>query len=387
MVRRVPYLDGLRAMAILSVVLYHAVRHNPSLGAHPYSPWGFVLRQGHGVELFFVLSGFCLAYPALARLHYDGITTVDLARFSVRRFIRIMPPFWIALCVLWALLALQLHFHLHPSGSMPEHAVAWPKLAEQAMLFNLRPVWLNGSFWTLPIEAHWYLLFPVLLWVWTRSVRAFSILGAACWVAFSMTRFQAPDVLALPAFMLGIVAADIRVRGNPLARYAAPAFVLFAAIAVIASYGTPYPAPSPWWELTMFALVVAAGEVAWLGRLLSARVFAPIAAASYSIYLLHQPIVGTVEQYMPKGTSVAMTLAISGMCGVAAGLVFSYIAERPFRKGPVRDWLTRELDARMPGLLEHMGIAPKMTLPSSLPERPGELVPLVQVTNESRAAF
>ncbi|MGZ3506238.1 MAG: acyltransferase family protein [Vulcanimicrobiaceae bacterium] len=67
--KRIAYIDGLRAVAVLSVVTYHAGKYAPASFVSLASPLSVVLRQCyHGVDLFFVISGFCLAYPTLARL-------------------------------------------------------------------------------------------------------------------------------------------------------------------------------------------------------------------------------------------------------------------------------------------------------------------------------
>src|ERR1700722_19089655 len=93
-----PFLDGLRAVAILGVVAYHTWGHTPSL--HKYSWLQFAWAGNHGVELFFVISGFCLAYPTLRRLHEGGAYSFDFRSYIVRRMVRILPPFWVALTAL-----------------------------------------------------------------------------------------------------------------------------------------------------------------------------------------------------------------------------------------------------------------------------------------------
>lgn len=360
MTGRVPYLDGLRALAILLVVTFHTIEYQPWLAAHHQWFWAFVLSQGHGVQLFFVLSGFCLAYPTLAKLQKTGGLNFDVARFTARRIVRILPSYWIAIAVLLPAMFLLVHFGIEPGGGMPSHLGAL-KLLEQVFLFNLRPEWLNGSFWTLPIEVHWYFVCPILLWVWTRSPRAFACIALLCWFAAATTRFQAPDVKFLPAFMLGIAAADIRVRGAWFSKYMPLAFV---ALAIFGTYnelhGTALAYPS--WELAMFALVVAVGELPALGRVFSLRIFAPIAAASYSIYLVHAPVLGTLEKYLPASIPVGEALLIGGAVGIAAGLLFSLIAERPFRRGALRQAMLDRLDTALPGWFRFAGVEPSVAL-------------------------
>ena len=69
---RIGYIDGLRAVAVLSVVACHCASIYPAdFTQHPIL-WRTLLAGKHGVDLFFVLSGFCLAYPTLKRLREQG---------------------------------------------------------------------------------------------------------------------------------------------------------------------------------------------------------------------------------------------------------------------------------------------------------------------------
>src|ERR1700741_1429019 len=101
---RIEYVDGLRAVAVLSVLAEHVTRHSTLAGATARH----VLMEGaHGVDLFFVLSGFCLAYPTLAKMREQGRATFGIADFGAKRIVRIVPPFYLAtvLLVLIAVIA------------------------------------------------------------------------------------------------------------------------------------------------------------------------------------------------------------------------------------------------------------------------------------------
>ncbi|TAM76122.1 acyltransferase [bacterium] len=101
---RIKYIDGLRALAVLSVVVFHAAKYDPGITHASSSLASFLLRQGcRGVDLFFVISGFCLAYPTLARLHERNEATLDIVRYSARRLARIVPPYYAAILLLLGL--------------------------------------------------------------------------------------------------------------------------------------------------------------------------------------------------------------------------------------------------------------------------------------------
>src|SRR5581483_4819865 len=57
----------------------------------------FLLHGNHGVDLFFVLSGFCLSYPTLAKLRTEGTASFEIARYAAHRLVRIVPPYWLAI--------------------------------------------------------------------------------------------------------------------------------------------------------------------------------------------------------------------------------------------------------------------------------------------------
>src|SRR5579863_4286793 len=228
--QRIAYIDGLRAVAVLSVVIHHTAKYNPSLAIGTLR---HVLLEGaHGVDLFFVLSGFCLSYPTLAALRSTGTGRFDAVRYWARRLVRILPPFWIALAV-FAIGATTLSV----AGYVPPPP-AWVAPSSvldalrQALLLDPTTVWANGSFWSLAIELRWYFVLPALLALWIRAPRAFLAAGVASFAAFHFTRLAAWDFATLPAFMLGIVAADVHLRSKDAWRWAAPAFVASLAAAV-----------------------------------------------------------------------------------------------------------------------------------------------------------
>src|SRR5581483_11606551 len=132
------------------------------------------------------------------------------------------------------------------------------------------------------------------------------------------------DALYLAAFMLGIVAADIQIRRIALGAWplvVCGVAVLYAVVTPIMWY-SPYDLLPIWW-IASFAFIVAAGEFGWLRRLLATPALIWTGIASYSIYLVHDPIVTFA---CARGVSAAF----AALLGVAAGFAFWYVAERPF---------------------------------------------------------
>ena len=359
--RRAEYIDGLRAIAVLSVVAFHVCRHLFDV-APDRSPVTFILSKGnHGVDLFFILSGFCLSYPTLARVRERGEATFDLARFAAHRLVRIFPPYWASIVFLLvfsvALTRLHVSFDsrsLHVDGvaSVVRQIFFLDRGADENVVApSFR--YLNGSFWSLAVECRWYLLFPAALWLWIRFPRAFVALLVLSVLASELTRANIfRDSHWLAAFMLGIIAADLSVRERRVGLWAVGFGVLFA---LLASVVTPYSwegGSSIPWQLTAFCVVVAADRLSIARRALSFRPLAAIGVASYSIYLVHEPLVAFADQRLELlaaqhpalHLSRVETGALAFALALAAGALFYAIAERPFVTGRLRARLVTTLE-------------------------------------------
>jgi peptidoglycan/LPS O-acetylase OafA/YrhL len=408
--QRLRYLDGLRALAVLAVVVFHAVDH--ALWAAPSfilpmradPTWWFanlVAKGGHGVDLFFVLSGFCLSYPVLARLRRNGETSFDLGGFFAKRVVRIVPPFYLALVLM--VVAIAVFHRLGVALPSSLETQGGPLDFIKALLFLDHGTYLtNVSFWSLFVEFRWYLFFPLVLALYVRSPRAFVTLGIACVVAYNFTTLRAIDIAVLPAFMLGIVAADWHLVDHPLAKYA---LILCAISFDLALMLEPYAAiPSRYggadeigfwrqtnvgWQLASFFLVVSVGRFSGLRRIFE---FAPLRAtgvAAYGIYLVHQPIVNLWTDVIAPKAGAVESFCGSVALGLAGGFIFWFFAERPFVTDPLRRALVEALRRPVGRVLGYCGVEPRLGLAAwpaqhvSAPSISSELAPPIPVTTSS----
>ena len=167
--KQIMALDGLRAFACLAVILFHInlwgrfVWH-PLHGIYDFlNP---ILTFGEsGVELFFLLSGFLLFLPYAKSLLFDG-TWPSLRRFYLRRVFRIIPAYYVALFLMILFFQPRL---LHPRF--------WSEVVTFLtfrMSFGLSQN-VNGSFWTLAVEFQFYLLLPLIAWLFGLLVRRGSV--------------------------------------------------------------------------------------------------------------------------------------------------------------------------------------------------------------------
>ena len=341
--RRIRYVDGLRAVAVLLVLAHHVMLHSPALHTPvPFMSWAHVMLEGsHGVDLFFVLSGFCLSYPLLQRLRTEGSARFDVARYFAKRIVRIVPPYYAAVALLL----------LVPAS---RGGVNGLDVLKQLLFLDWHTAFLNGSFWTLCVEFRWYFFFPIALALWIRAPKAFWAIASASVMLYAITRVHAPDVGTLLPFMLGIVAADFHIRGVRIERVAfmlLPASILGALVLEQwASMPSPYGAESsiffvqtnPGWQVAAFAFVLLAGRLKTLRGLLSIKPIVDVGLASYSIYLVHEPVVTILQSrlHLPQVQGMAMSYAAA----LAVGFAFWALFERP--------WMSGSLKARAVDLLE-----------------------------------
>jgi peptidoglycan/LPS O-acetylase OafA/YrhL len=327
---RIAYIDGLRAVAVLIVVASHAVAHS-AIGAL-------------GVELFFVISGFCLSYPTLAKLGERKAAELDLPRYAARRVVRIVPPYWIAIAVLFA-----------AALFIPDlHRVSGWQVPQQALFDDYKVDYLAGTFWTLPIEFRWYFFFPVALLLWQRYRMTFFTVAITAGLIGLLVSNTNLDLLFLPGFMLGIVAAHIAVNGHRLARWALPAFgvCLLATCSVTKSLFAPLWHVAgfvPALEAMMFLFVVGAGSSLWLNRCLSTKWLTAVGLASYSIYLVHLPV---SDLAIRRGVNPIL----AALLGIGVGFAFWYAAERPFVEPKLRNRLVSWLERAFTRWLPRVGI-------------------------------
>ncbi|MEO6237594.1 MAG: acyltransferase [Vicinamibacterales bacterium] len=149
----IPSLDGIRAVSFAIVFMAHS--------GLPGIPGGF------GVTVFFFLSGYLIT--TLMRLERQSTGRVSIRKFYMRRALRILPPFYLILLLSSALTII---------GVLPGALRAGPLLAQGLHVFNYWFIYQgsNGTpvgtvpYWSLAVEEHFYLIFPVLYMVLSRSL-------------------------------------------------------------------------------------------------------------------------------------------------------------------------------------------------------------------------
>jgi peptidoglycan/LPS O-acetylase OafA/YrhL len=347
---RVDWLDGLRGAAALFVVIHHSWLAVFPAFPRNTGPWyvGWMLYGQLAVAVFIVVSGFSLA---LAPLRHGGRLPRGFRAFIRRRFWRIVPPYWASLVLSTIVAGFLVQPHISVHGL--EKAFLVHGLLLQDIVGSAAP---NGAFWSIAIEWQIYFVFPLILWVGLRyGLRNAVLLTVAAVLAVhGLSRFNisfskvdrlVPQFLAL--FAIGVFAVHLGARedGERLrSRLTALGAVLlggFLALAVVK--GSVWMVANYFWIDLLFGTAVAClmavmydGGLTPLRRVLASRAGVGLGAFSYSIYLLHAPLVGIAHQYVfgPMHLAPMLTLGLILVLGVPVILAICYgfhlVFESPF---------------------------------------------------------
>lgn len=343
----VPSIDGLRAIAVLSVMIYHL-----KAGA---LPGGFV-----GVDVFFVISGFVVAL-SIYKKRFPSFGAL-LAHFYARRLRRIAPAL-VAMLLVASILAVAFIPYAWLSDANRTTAfyaffgLSNVLLARTADDYFAPRIDYNpfAHTWSLGVEEQFYLIFPLLIGAtvlarWMRG-NAFSIgvtialsilsLGACIYLSGSdpiFSFFQIPTRF----WELGIgvaLALSASHWSGRLGRWNA-AMLDFVGLAAMAALLASFVLcdeqhfPFPWAVLPVFAsaamiCILFTGRSTLVGKVLASRVFVVIGLLSYSLYLWHWPIY-VLLRWTTGLQAIELQLLAIVMTFAAAAISYRFV-EQPFR--------------------------------------------------------
>lgn len=326
-------LDGLRLVAVLMVILYH---------------FGLtVVPGGHGVMIFFVLSGFLITWLLLNEFEKSG--TVSLAAFYRRRVLRIFPAFY-AFWILWT--AAELLFNKPVPWAQATSALVYATNYYNAIMGD--PNTGYSHTWSLAIEEQFYLLWPaafltignvparriavlagfiLVVWIYRTTLSVSGVDQGYIYAAFD-TRADHLAVGCLVACILryGYFGSFWRVVCLPwmsLLTLAAFATSVWFGLRV----GTPYRdtigfAIDPLLIALLLAQTIALrNSILW--RWLNWRWVRLGGTLSYSIYLYQQVLIHPIKHALATTPWVVQLVAVLAAIGLAAGCSYVFI-EKPF---------------------------------------------------------
>ncbi|HEY1386012.1 MAG TPA: acyltransferase family protein [Dongiaceae bacterium] len=327
-------IDGLRAVAVLPVLFFHA-------------GWSIFSGGYVGVDVFFVISGYLIT----------GILAGEIAehRFSIlnfyeRRIRRIFPCLFaviIVSCAAAAALLVPMDFR-----DFSKSVIATVFFASNVLFFRQSGYFDDQSAikpflhtWSLAVEEQFYIFFPILLWLIHRYARdrmflvlvplallsfAINVWGAHHMAAF--TFFMAPtrvwELFAGALLALGAVPAVAHRPAREALAWLGLALIVYAVLTFTSD--SVFPGWNALFPVVGAALLIQFGQGTSAGWLLSRRLPVFVGLISYSLYLWHWPIIVFSEYYLVQKLSGWGTIAAIAASLAVATVSWRYV-ERPFR--------------------------------------------------------
>jgi len=352
--QRIQTLDGLRFLAAIGVLWIHAwtIHGNPRLYIGKFDVADFLAIGGNGVDLFFVISGFCMYYFYASK---SDFSYHDFYRFLVKRWVRLSPAFYAA-TIIYLLVGEFVYHHNADNFSNFLHSVFY--------LDNILGQYNTAShFWTLSVEWQFYFIIPFLL-IYQNMIgfkKAFFIIFGIVVLISIISVFVVKSRLDLLTntilfrgveFSFGILAARLLIKNNAFFKNKILWFITFVIIIytgrvfiskTVLSLSVNY---YNLFKLFGFALMscgfagilyLSVTSVKWLNIFLGNRLFKTMGRISFSFYLLHAlvfPVIaGYVMEFLPltKGIIAPLiTTVISAFILYPISRLSYAILEKPF---------------------------------------------------------
>lgn len=320
-------IDGLRAIAVLAVVGFHV---NSGL-----VPGGFV-----GVDVFFVISGYLISNIIYRELSQN---TFSFGAFYLRRIRRILPALILVLCATWAIgwyiLApeeyLSLGKHIAASAAFLPNVLLWNEAGYFDTAAESKPLL---HLWSLGIEEQFYLLWPLLIFLFWRSrARTFTLvilltgisllLNILLVASHPILTFYLPPTRFWELLLGGILAYVEQYKRHWLSRNSMLVRHIYAYVGLFMIVGSLYlvdkakPYPGAWALLPTIGtiLLIVAGSDVFVNRyILGNRALVYVGLISYPLYLWHWPLLNYARildfgdhQYVVIVVSVALSFVLA----------------------------------------------------------------------------
>lgn len=356
----IPEIDGLRFIAIASVVVMHASVYimikdqSKYIDAFNFELLAEILHHAMlGVPIFFAISGFILGLP-FAKYHITNGKPIHLKSYFIRRLTRLEPPYIIVLTLLffgYVIIFKTMEFDLGLKSFLSSLIYSHNIIFAGVHAYPL----LNPNLWSLEIEIQFYILAPILAYVFSVKsilVRRGSLVGIAVLLSIYTVCFSLPFLSIVGYFhyfLVGFLLADLYVSKSmifPKTRFdGLIAFFFFVFIWIFETQDFTSMMGRSAWEIIrltgiffLFYYVIFHKSL----RFLSFPFITNIGGMCYSIYMLHSPIIYVFGKYIVMFSfskyavlnfSIYLVLLLSVILFISA--IFFQFVERPCME---RDW-------------------------------------------------
>ena len=367
------YLDGLRGLAAFYVLLHHLYM-KVAIDSEAF-PFGFSLMAfgGLAVDVFIVLSGYCLMLPVVRSA--DAELSGGVKTFLKRRAWRILPPYYASLAVAIAMLWGSQRFSSH-YGTLTTTKVSGlspgPLLSHLFLVHNLVPSWafsIDGAMWSVATEWQIYFFLPALLLPLWKRWGSGALLGGA-WALGLLPRLLHWDFAdsahpwLLGLFAMGMAAAGASFPRRPqewVQRFPWGAVTLGLALGLLTLVilNAAQAASSRFWPVDLLMGAVTSTLLIYCTRfrsrpeaqktplmktplmktplvlrLLESRILVGLGLFSYSLYLIHGPLLAALialtHHRLDVDQLTLFMLVVGIPITVAGSFLFYSLFERPF---------------------------------------------------------
>jgi peptidoglycan/LPS O-acetylase OafA/YrhL len=336
-------IDGLRAFAVLSVVLFHAFPE--------FITGGFI-----GVDVFFVISGFLISTIIFEKLEQGSFSFID---FYARRIRRIFPALILVLvtsfilgwCILFVSEYKQLGKHIAVGAGFIANFILWSESSYFDNLADTKPLL---HLWSLGIEEQFYIVWPPILWtVWRLRLRILPIIftiaiASFAWNLYSisidpvatfyspLTRFWELLIGSLLAYVTVFQAKYPKLAINSIAQANIYSWIgcgLFIAGLLLINKESSFPGGWALLPTLGAALMIKAGPSAWFNRVvLGNSVLVWFGLISYPLYLWHWSLLSFSRILSSSVPELEIRIGVVALSVLLSWLTYRFV-EKPIRFG------------------------------------------------------
>ena len=326
-------IDGLRAIAVIPVILFHS-------GLELFSG-GFI-----GVDVFFVISGYLITTILIKDLENNSF---NLLNFYERRARRILPAlyFMIITSVIIGWFVLTPYFYrdlfqtITATSLFMSNYLLYLKSGYFASIAELKPLLHT---WSLAVEEQYYVIFPILLFLFWRIGKIATIwflitlfISSFMFCLWALVHHPNANFLLLPSraweLLAGCLVAFFIKKKGVISNNILATLGFFAILVSVFTFDRSTPFPSQYTLIPVIgtmAIIVFANGATFVAQILRIKIIVGLGLISYSLYLWHQPVFSFLKHLIFTKPSYLQSFSSMVLIFLISFFTWKYI-ERPFR--------------------------------------------------------